>query len=154
MTLDLGSSFPGRASGILLIAGTLFLSVGIAAWVAVSKQLRDERIVVPENAPVLAGRRVQDPLTAYVQALVIKGNAERGAGGRTFSDISEALRVVDKNSDQSRELRKQSSSLATAASLRTALMTSVLAFGVSTLVGGLGILLTCVGLLLRESDRS
>lgn len=94
---------------------------------------------------------MQDPATAYIQALVIKGNAERGAGGRTFADISDALRSVDASSDEAGELRKQSASLSTAASLRTALMTSVLAYGVSTLVAGLGAFFLLVGSQLRRA---
>lgn len=126
------------------------MAAGAVAWLTVTKQLRDERIVVPGNAPVLAGKRVQGPVTAYVEALVIKGNAERGAGGRTFADISAALRGVDGSSDEARELRDQSSALSTAASLRTSLMTSVLAYGVSALVAGLGVFFAIVGFQLRR----
>ena len=142
-----------RAGGLAIAAGSLLVAAGGAAWFAVTKQLSDEKITVPGNAPVLAGKRVQDPATAYVQALVIKGNAERGAGGRTFADISEALRSVDADSDEARELRNQSAALSTAASLRTALMTSVLAYGVSTLVTGLGALFVILGSQLRRVDE-
>ena len=138
--------------GIAVAAGTLFVAVGAGAWFTVTKQLREERITVPGNAPILAGKRVQGPVTAYVQALVIKGNAERGAGGRTFADVSDALRGVDASSEEARELRNQSSALSTAASLRTSLMTSVLAYGVSVLVGGLVALFVIAGSQLRRVD--
>lgn len=137
--------------GFVIAAGSLLLAVGAGAWLTVTKQLRDEKITVPGNAPVLAGKRVQDPVTAYVEALVIKRNAERSAGGRTFADISAALRGVDGSSDEARELRNQSAALSTAASLRTSLMTSVLAYGVSALVGGLGALFVIVGSQLRRA---
>lgn len=136
------------------VAGSLFLAAGAGAWCVVTKQLRDENITVPGNAPALAGKRVQDPATAYVEALVIKRNAERGAGGRTFADISDALRGVDGSSDEARELRNQSSALATAASLRTSLLTSVLAYGVSALVAGLGVLFVVAGSSLRRAGKS
>ena len=139
-----------RVGGLAIASGSLLFAAGGAAWFAVTKQLSDEKITVPGNAPVLAGKRVQDPATAYVQALVIKGNAERSAGGRTFADISEELRNVDSGSDEEKELRHQSAALSTAASLRTALMTSVLAFGVSTLVAGLGALFVILGSQLRR----
>ena len=139
--------------GIAIAAGSLFVAVGAGAWVTVTKQLRDEKITVPGNAPVLAGKRVQDPVTAYVEALVIKGNAERGAGGRTFADISAALRDVDASSDEARELRNQSSALSTAASLRTSLMTSVLAYGVSALAAGLGAFFVVAGSGLRRAGE-
>ncbi len=153
MTLDRSARSLRRVGGLAVATGALFAAAGAGAWFAVTKQLRDEKITVPGNAPVLAGRRVQDPATAYVQALVIKGNAERGAGGRTFSDISEALRGVDSSSDEARELRNQSSSLSTAAALRTSLMTSVLAYGVSAFATGLGIFLAGAGSQLRRAGR-
>lgn len=146
------SSTLRRVGGVAIAAGTLFVAVGAGAWFTVTKQLREEKITVPGNAPMLAGKRVQDPVTAYVQALVIKGNAERGAGGRTFADVSDALRGIDASSDEARELRNQSSALSTAASLRTSLMTSVLAYGVSVLVGGLGALFVIAGSQLRRID--
>jgi hypothetical protein len=139
--------------GLAIAAGGLFVTVGAGAWIAVAKQLRAEKIDVPGNAPMLKGKRVQGPATAYVEALVIKGNAERGAGGRTFADISAALRGVDGASDEAAELRKQSAALSTAASLRTSLMTAVLAFGVSAFAGGIGTLLIATGTQLRRSAR-
>jgi hypothetical protein len=90
---------------------------------------------------------------AYVEALVIKRNAERGAGGRTFADISTALRGVDGGSDEAAELRNQSAALSTAASLRTSLMTSVLAYGVSAFAAGLGSFLLLAGFLLSRVHR-
>lgn len=142
-----------RVGGLALAAGSVFAAAGVGAWSAVTQQLRAEKITVPGNAPVLAGKRVQDPATAYVEALVIKGNAERGAGGRTFADVSEALRGVDASSEEARELRNQSAALSTAAALRTSLMTSVLAYGVSALAAGLGVLLAVVGVQLRRAGR-
>lgn len=150
--LPTGSSLR-RVGGIAIAAGSLFVTAGVGAWCAVSKQLRDEKITVPENAPVLAGRPVRDPATAYVQALIIKRNAERGAGGRTFADISDALRGVEGGSDEERELRKQSAALQAAAALRTSLMTSVLAYGVSALVAGLGLFFTVVGSQFRRAGK-
>lgn len=141
-----------RVGGLALAAGSVFVAVGAGAWATVTKQLRAENITVPPNAPALAGRRVQDPATAYVEALVIKGNAERGAGGRTFADISAALGDVDKNSEEARELRNQSTALSTAASLRTSLLTSVLAYGVSALVAGLGAFFMVIGSQLRRAE--
>ena len=135
-----------------MAAGSLFLAAGAGAWFVISKQLRDEKIEVPGNAPAFAGKTVQGPATAYVEALVIKGNAERGAGGRTFADIGVALREAESGSDEERALRGQSASLATAASLRTSLMTSVLAFGVSAFAAGLGALLLIAGTQLRRTD--
>lgn len=128
------------------------MAVGTGAWLVVTRQLRDERITVPDDAPVLASRPVLGPATAFVEAQVIKRNAEHGAGGRTFADISTALQRVDGGGEEARELRKHSSALSAAAGLRTSLMTSVLAYGVSALVAGLGALFVIVGSQLRRPD--
>jgi len=141
-----------NVGGLAIAAGSLFVAVGVGAWFTVTKQLRDENITLPGNAPVLAGKPVQGPVSAYVEAGVIKNNAERGAGGRTFADVSAALREVDGSSEEAAELRKHSASLATGASLRTSLMTSVLAYGVSVFAGGLGAFLVIVGSQLRKAD--
>ncbi len=141
-----------RVGGLATGVGLLFAMAGAGAWFTVTRQLRAEKITVPGNAPALAGKEVAGPATAYVEALVIKGNAERGADGRTFADISEALRHVEKGSDEEHALRGQSAALSTAASLRTSLLTSVLAYGVSALVAGLGAFLVLVGSQLRRAE--
>lgn len=140
-----------RVGGLAVAAGSVFVAVGAGAWYTVTQQLRAEKITVPGNAPRFAGKPVQGPVTAYVEAVVIKGNAERGAGGRTFADISTALRGVEAGSDEEAELRKQSAALSTGAALRTSLMTSVLAYGVSAFAAGLGAFLLVAGSQLRRA---
>ncbi|PPF82970.1 aromatic ring-opening dioxygenase LigA [Subtercola sp. Z020] len=140
-----------RVGGLAVAAGSVFVAVGAGAWYTVTQQLRAEKITVPGNAPRFAGKPVQGPATAYVEAVVIKGNAERGAGGRTFADISTALRGVEAGSDEEAELRKQSAALSTGAALRTSLMTSVLAYGVSAFAAGLGAFFLVAGSQLRRA---
>ena len=141
-----------RVGGLAITAGSVFVATGASGWFTVTKQLRGEKITVPPNAPMLAGKPVQGPVSAYAEAVVIKGNAERGAGGRTFADISAAMRDVGPGSPEAAELRKQSAALSTAASLRTSLMTSVLAYGVSAFAAGLGAFLVLSGSQLRRAD--
>lgn len=150
MTADTGKSLR-KAGTLATAAGSMFTIVGIGAWFAVTQQLGEEKIVVPRDAPVFAGRQVKGPATAFVQALVIKRHSERGAGGRTFADITKALSQAEEGSDEQRDLRAKRTSLSTAASLRTSLMTSVLAYGVSAFAAGLGALLVMVGRQLRRS---
>lgn len=140
-----------RVGGLAIATGSLFVAAGAGAWYTVTSQLRAERITVPGNAPRFAGKPVQGPATAYVEALVIKGNAERGAGGRTFADISNALRTVESGSDEESDLRGKSAALSTGAALRTSLMTSVLAYGVSAFAAGLGAFLLVSGSQLRRA---
>ncbi|RFA20013.1 hypothetical protein [Subtercola boreus] len=141
-----------RVGGVAVASGSLFVAAGAGAWFTVTKQLRDENITVPGNATLLPGKRVQGPVSAYAEALIIKSNAERGSGGRTFADISEALRGVDGGSEEAAALRKQSAALSTGAALRTSLMTSVLAYGVSAFAVGLGAIFLITGTQLRRLD--
>jgi hypothetical protein len=142
-----------RAGGFALAAGAAFVAVGAGAWSAVTGQLREENITVPPNAPAFAGKPVIGPLTAFAQAVVIKRNAEQAAGGRTFADVGAALHGLDPESVEGRELREQGASLSTAAALRTALLLSVLAYGVSAFAAGLGVVLVVVGAALRRAGR-
>ena len=142
-----------RAVGTLsLVAGSALVALGGTAWGVVSKQLRDEDITVPPNAPFLAGKRVQDPLTAFAEAETIRRNAERDAGGRSFAEVAAATKSAEPGSPEAAELGKTRLMLATAASLRTSLMTSVLAFGVSALVMGVGALLLTTGARMADTD--
>lgn len=142
-----------KVGALATFVGTVFTTVGVSAWAVITRQLQDEKITVPGNAPMFAGKQVQDPATAYVEALVIQRNAEKGAGGRTFADISDALRGVDPKSEEAQQLRNHSSSLSTAASLRTSLMMSVLAYGVSAFAAALGLFFMIAGSQLRRAGK-
>lgn len=141
-----------RVGGLAIGVGALFMAVGGAAWGVVSKQLRDEQITLPPNAPLMGGKLVQDPVSAFVQAEAIKTNAEKGAGGMKFAEVTGKIRQVDSDSEEAANLREQRLVLSTAASLRGALMTSVLAFGVSALIAGVGVLVTVAGIQLASTD--
>lgn len=65
-----------QAGGLVIAAGSMFTTVGIGAWMVITKQLRDEKICVPDNAPLMAGCTVQGPVSAFAQAQAI---------GRTLS---------------------------------------------------------------------
>lgn len=140
-----------NAGALAITAGAGLAVAGAAAWCAVTTQLSDEKITVPSNATFLPGKAVRGPVTAFAQALAIKVHAERAAGGRTYADVSAAMRTAEAGSEEERTLRSQSLSLSTAAALRTSLMTSVLAYGVSALVTGLGGLFVLLGSQLRRT---
>ncbi|MGO2110886.1 MAG: hypothetical protein ACTH31_04670 [Pseudoclavibacter sp.] len=149
MTSSHTTSAVRRVGGIGIAAGALLLTGGAGAWFAVTKQLRDERITIPGNADFLPGKVVQDPVTAYAESMAIKRNAEKASGGRTFADINAELSSLDGSSPEAAELRKKGQGLSAAASFRTSLMTSVLAYGVSALVAGLGAVFLVTGAQLR-----
>ena len=118
-----------------IVGGILLIVVAIVAWVGVSSQLRAENIVIPDDAPIFAGKVVDGPIDAYVQAGVIDMHAREMADGKTYSELDQddPLRPVVMN----------------ASFLRASLFTSVISFGIALFAGGVGVLFLLFGWALR-----
>ena len=121
---------------VSIIAGVLLIVAGGAAWGLVSQQLANENITVSEDAPFLAGKNVNDPLSAFAQADAISQHARDMAGGKTYSQLS--------NDDPVR------ATVMNASFLRASLFTSVVSFGVALLVMAAGVLFILQGWALRR----
>jgi hypothetical protein len=93
--------------------------------------LSSERIVTPEDAGIPTAP-VTGPEEAKAQADIIREHTLRITGGKTFAEL-------DRN-DPNRTTYLQS------VTLRTALMESYLAFKVSDLVVGVGVIVVLLGL--------
>ena len=119
---------------IVIVAGVVFIVAAIGSWMAVKAQLTAENITVAEDAGRFAGEPVDGPLTAYEQANVINKHALEATGGKTYAELD--------RDDPARQTAM------TASFLRASLFTSVLAFGVSAMAGGLGITLIIIGVAL------
>jgi hypothetical protein len=115
-----------------IIAGLIMIVAGGATWYLVHRELADEHIVVSQDAENHAGEKVEGPVTAYAQAMVIKKHALEAGGGKTYAELPQ--------DDPARQ------TVMTASFLRASLFTSVIAFGVAALVMGLGLLFILVGL--------
>jgi hypothetical protein len=121
-----------KTVGILgILAGIFMIIAGVVAYVAVSNELRAEKITVSDDAAAFAGQPVAGPFTAYAQAEVIQKHALASSGGKTYAELSQ--------DDPARQ------TMMTASFLRASLFTSVVAFGVAALVVGLGILFILLG---------
>jgi zinc transporter ZupT len=132
MSASSGKSSTVRILAILVIvAGVVFVVAGIGAWAAVTAQLSAENITVAEDAGRFAGQPVDGPLTAYEQANIINKHALEATGGKTYAELDQ--------DDATRQVAM------TASFLRASLFTSVLAYGVSALSAGLGIVLILIG---------
>ncbi|MCL1599835.1 MAG: aromatic ring-opening dioxygenase LigA [Actinomycetia bacterium] len=116
---------------IVIVAGVVFIGAGIGSWAAVTAQLSAENITVAEDAGRFAGQPVDGPLTAYEQANVINKHALNATGGKTYAELDQ--------DDPTRQVAM------TASFLRASLFTSVLAYGVAAMSGGLGIVLILIG---------
>ncbi|GAA1736948.1 hypothetical protein GCM10009809_35190 [Isoptericola hypogeus] len=137
MTTTRTARRPARTVGLVaLIAGVLMLGAGTATWVTVSNQLAAQDITVSEDAAFLGGDTVDGPLSAFAQAQVIDKHALAATGGQTYAQLEQddPLRATAMN----------------ASFLRASLFTSVVAYGVSALVMGLGVLFGLVGWSLRR----
>ena len=121
---------------LVIIAGVVFSVASVGSWAAVAAQLKAENITVADDAGRFAGQTVDGPLTAYEQANVINKHALEATGGKTYAELAQ--------DDPTRQVAM------TASFLRASLFTSVLAFGVSAMAGGLGIVLVLIGVALLK----
>lgn len=112
-------------AALAMAIGVLFVFAGIGAWIAVSTQLAAENITVSEDAAILAGSPVQDPVSAFAQAEIINQHALEMTDGKTYAELGK--------DDPLRDTMK------TASALRTSLFTSVISFGVALFAIGAGV---------------
>ncbi len=126
------SKMPRIVAIVSIVAGAIMIVVGVAVYFVVQRELSDEKIVVSDDADNFAGDDVDGPFTAYAEATVIKEHALEAGGGKTYAELPQ--------DDPKRD------TVMTASFLRASLFTSVVAFGVATLVAGLGVLFILLGL--------
>ncbi|MHA7132518.1 aromatic ring-opening dioxygenase LigA [Oerskovia turbata] len=125
---------------VTIIAGAVMLVAGAATWATITSQLAAEKITVSEDASMLPGAEVKGPFSAYAQAEIINEHALKMSEGKTYA-----------------ELDKEDPTRATVMNgsfLRASLFTSVVSYGVSALVMGLGVLFGLLGFALRQIGSS
>jgi hypothetical protein len=115
----------------LVGTGAVLLVFGIDAKDQVRTELAAENIVTPDDASI-PGVPVDSAATALSQAQIIQDHTLEATEGRTWADMD--------REDPQRPFYLQ------AASLRTALMSSYLAFKLADLVTGLGALFLALGI--------
>lgn len=125
------------ASIASIVLGVLMVIGGIATWVVVSNTLSDQQITTSEDA-CLPERTVAGPFTAYCEAKVIEKHALESTGGLYYAEM-----------DREDPLRQVA---ATASFLQASLFTSVLAFGVSAMAVGMGLLFILIGMGMRDVE--
>lgn len=139
---------PTKIAGIVsLVIGILFIITGLTTWGMISSQLSAERITVPKDAAFMAGAPVQGPLSAYAQADIINKHALAGSKGKTYAELGAEAKKAEAAGDTAlaEELTKQRTTVMNGSFLRASLFTSVLAYGVSALALGLGLVLSLIG---------
>lgn len=133
------SKVPRIVAIIMIAGGALMIVVGATTYYLVHRELADEKITVSDDATNFAGNAVEGPFTAYSEATVIKKHATEMTDGQTYAQLD--------RDDPRRE------TVMTASFLRASLFTSVVAFGVAALVGGLGLLFILLGVALLALDK-
>src|SRR5262245_7494006 len=133
-------AMPRIVAIICIVAGAVMIAAGGVTYYLVHRELSDEHIVVSDDADHFAGKNVEGPLTAYEQAMVIKKHALEIGGGKTYAQLPQ--------DDPKRD------TVMTASFLRASLFTSVVAFGVAALAGGLGVVFNLLGFALLAIFRA
>lgn len=128
------TKLPRIVAIISIVAGGIFIVLGVVTYYVVHRELADEHITVSEDAKHNAGKAVDGPFTAYSEAMAIKSHALEAGGGKTYAELPQ--------DDPAR------TTVMTASFLRASLFTSVVSFGVAALVVALGVLFVLVGLAL------
>ena len=129
-----------KISGIIIaVIGAIMFLGGASTWVLVQTSLADERITVAEDADWFAGQDVNGPFTAYAEALIIEQHALETSEGKTYAELDreDPRRVVVMNGSF----------------LRASLFTSVLAFGVSAMAMGVGLMQVLGGVALAKVGK-
>lgn len=122
----------------LIVSGIILMIAGVATYGFTSAELAQEKIVTTSDA-CLPDSEVKGPLTAYCMSEVIQKHTLEITEGMTYAELE---------MDDPRRDTAMSSSF-----LRASLFTSVLAFGVSALVIGVGAISLVGGLGLRSVVR-
>ena len=121
---------------VVMVFGMIFAVAGTGTWIAVSANLKAEKITVSQDAAAFGGQLVDTPWEAWAQADIINKHALKASDGKTYSEL-----------DKENPVRE---TMMNGSFLRASLFTSVVAFGVALLVLGLGIVFIITGEALRR----
>lgn len=130
------------ARTILAVSSPVLIGTGAAAWMNITKQLKDQRIEVHGDSQKHGGKTVAGPITAFEQARVVGDHAGHIGGGKTFAELSGEYMAASAagETDKAEALAGPREMVMQANFVRASLFTSVLAYGVSAMSMGLGVL--------------
>jgi hypothetical protein len=137
-----------------VVGGAYTLVQGVSARGEVRDQLLAQRITTPEDAAI-PNERVDDAATAHAMANIIGVHAAEATGGKTYAEMGRFLTPDGGDtSDEAAALKDENGNPVAnplrnvafqAATLQSTLHTSHLAFKVSDLVIGLGLMIVVLG---------
>lgn len=133
----------------LLAAGPVMVARGRSGRAQLRAELERQRIEFPareEDLPVplrhLAGRRVRNGDDARDFSDLIKSHLDAATGGRTYAEITSECAAGGRDDEKLASLRQTAF---TGETLRAGLMSAYQASNITTLVMGLGVLMTGIG---------
>lgn len=142
------SAYRTVVAWIMIVVGALMMIGGVVAWFAVSSNLKVENMTVPADASSNAGKAVTGPLTAWSMQETIHHHALSATDGLTYAElgdkVNEAKEQFGDDSDEAAAAQGLRNTAMNSSFLRGSLFTSILAFGVSALATGTG-LVTVLG---------
>lgn len=135
------------ARAACFLGGPVLIAAGGGAWAMITQQLKSQQIDVHPDSAKFGGKTVAGPITAFAQANVIEQHAFAMSEGRTYADVSGEWMAATASGDTAKaeELSGLRDTVMQANLLRASLFTSVLAYGVAALAGGMGLLTVLVG---------
>ncbi|SDD52279.1 hypothetical protein SAMN05216410_3423 [Sanguibacter gelidistatuariae] len=155
---------PVAIIGILsMVAGLVLIIAGGVVWGVITSQLKAEEITVSavteEDPGALAGKSVAGPFTAFAQANAINHHALAASNNLTYAELGEKVTELkaadaDGNADEIETLTAQRATVMNGSFLRASLFTSVVSYGVSALVMGLGLMFILIGWSLTELNKA
>ncbi len=129
---------------IMIVVGALMMIGGVVAWFAVSANLRVEHMTVPDDASMSQGATVAGPISAWAMQGIIQKHALGATGGLTYAElgaaVNEAKAEFGDDSPEAAQAQGLRTTAMNASFLRGSLFTSILAFGVSALATGTGLM--------------
>ena len=136
--------------GVLsIVAGIIMIVAGALTWGTVTSQLQAERITVPGDSQFMGGafknKEVGGPLTAFAQAEAINMHAMKASEGKTYAELGALVTENKDNPEVAEKYQAQRNTVMNGSFLRASLFSSVIAYGVSALVMGLGVMMLAFG---------
>ncbi|MFF6996311.1 hypothetical protein ACFY93_15370 [Streptomyces sp. NPDC008313] len=146
----------GLVGAALTVAGPVMLWRGRGGREEIRGELAAQKITfpgrgLPAGLTAYAGRRVETGPEAHAYAELIKDHLAHATGGRTYAEITEELYAAGDDDEKLSRLRQTAFM---GESLRGSLMSAYQAWHLTTLVIGLGSLLTGVGAALMATAEA
>ncbi|MBP7671151.1 hypothetical protein KA119_02560 [Candidatus Gracilibacteria bacterium] len=142
-----------KISSILITAfGVLMIVAAICSWCFISQQVSREQITTPQDASI-PNAPVQGPLTLKAQSDIIREHALDMTDGQTYAEMPRQIEQIDANGNKTMVDNTARNTWITVTALTTALNLGLLSYGLSALVGALGIIFVLIGLTFYQMNK-